>query len=116
MLEYLEEVMEASARFRAAVETGEHNALEDLFTQDIRFYCSPVKFTPFKGKPKVLGLFNVLLRTPGLLGCPRQAFREQVPGLLERYQRRVTRLAGQRGFMAKERAERMPACRDALPS
>lgn len=29
--------MEAAARFRAAVETGERNALEDLFTQDIRF-------------------------------------------------------------------------------
>ncbi|WP_327667404.1 hypothetical protein OHN37_33405 [Streptomyces sp. NBC_00485] len=93
--------MEASARFRAAVETGERSALEDLFTQDIRF-CSPVKFIPFKGKPVVLGLFNVLLRTPGLLGCPRRTFREQVPGLLERYQRRVSRLAGQLGFMAKE--------------
>ncbi|WP_406224589.1 hypothetical protein [Streptomyces canus] len=70
--------MEASARFRGAVETGERNALEDLFTQDIRFY-SPVKFTPFKGKPMMLGLFNVLLRTPDLLGCPRQTFREQAP-------------------------------------
>jgi hypothetical protein len=44
--------MEAAARSRAAVETGERNALEDLFTQDIRFY-SPVKVAPFKGKQVV---------------------------------------------------------------
>ncbi|HWM36070.1 MAG TPA: nuclear transport factor 2 family protein [Streptomyces sp.] len=54
--------MEAAARFRAAVETSDRAALEDLFTDDIRFY-SPVKFTPFEGKPMVLGLFDVLLRT-----------------------------------------------------
>ncbi|MGW7006987.1 nuclear transport factor 2 family protein [Streptomyces sp. NPDC054933] len=54
--------METAARFRAAVETHDHAALEDVFTEDIRFY-SPVKFTPFEGKPMVLGLFNVLLRT-----------------------------------------------------
>ncbi|MCX5267654.1 hypothetical protein [Streptomyces sp. NBC_00199] len=44
--------MEAAARSRAVVETGERNALEDLFTQDIRFY-SPVKVAPFKGKQVV---------------------------------------------------------------
>jgi hypothetical protein len=44
------------------VEKGELAALEDLFTDDIRFY-SPVKFTPFEGKPLVLGLLGVLLRT-----------------------------------------------------
>jgi hypothetical protein len=54
--------MEAAARFRAAVETRDHAALEDLFTEDVRLY-SPVKFTPFEGRPMVLGLFNVLLRT-----------------------------------------------------
>lgn len=32
------------------------------FTEDIRFY-SPVKFTPFEGRPMVLGLFGVLMRT-----------------------------------------------------
>lgn len=37
-------------------------ALDDLFTEDIRLY-SPVKFTPFEGRPMVLGLFGVLLRT-----------------------------------------------------
>lgn len=54
--------METAARFRAAVETRDRAALEDLFTEDIRLY-SPVKFTPFEGKPMVLGLLNVLLRT-----------------------------------------------------
>lgn len=49
-------------RFRAAVHRRDIAAMEDLFTDDIRFY-SPVKFTPFEGKPMVLGLFGVLLRT-----------------------------------------------------
>lgn len=49
-------------RFRAAVEARRLDALEGLFTEDIRFY-SPVKFTPFEGRPMVLGLFGVLLRT-----------------------------------------------------
>ncbi|MFE4454396.1 nuclear transport factor 2 family protein [Streptomyces sp. NPDC056796] len=53
--------MDTAERFRAAVEKGEPDALEDLFTEDIRLY-SPVKFTPFEGKPMVLGLFGVLLR------------------------------------------------------
>ncbi|TQF03069.1 nuclear transport factor 2 family protein [Kitasatospora acidiphila] len=55
--------MNATAdRFRAAVDNRDLAALDDLFTDDIRFY-SPVKFTPFEGKPMVLGLFGVLLRT-----------------------------------------------------
>ncbi|MFI9029538.1 nuclear transport factor 2 family protein [Streptomyces sp. NPDC053560] len=54
--------MTPADRFRAAVDRRDHAALDDLFTDDIRFY-SPVKFTPFEGKPMVLGLFGVLLRT-----------------------------------------------------
>ncbi|MFG2138926.1 nuclear transport factor 2 family protein [Streptomyces sp. NPDC048650] len=55
---------EASAadRFRAAVEERRTDALEELFTEDVRFY-SPVKFKPFEGRAMVLGLFGVLLRT-----------------------------------------------------
>ncbi|MCC3770075.1 nuclear transport factor 2 family protein [Streptomyces sp. UNOC14_S4] len=49
-------------RFRAAVDNRDLTALDPLFTEDVRFY-SPVKFTPFEGKPMVLGLFGVLLRT-----------------------------------------------------
>ncbi|HWU05700.1 MAG TPA: nuclear transport factor 2 family protein [Streptomyces sp.] len=53
---------ETTERFRAAVEKGDTAALEELFTEDIRLF-SPVKFTPFEGRPMVLGLFGVLLRT-----------------------------------------------------
>lgn len=56
------ETVETTERFRAAVERGEPALLSDLFTEDIRLY-SPVKFTPFEGRPMVLGLFGVLLRT-----------------------------------------------------
>jgi transposase len=42
-------------------------------------------------------------------GCPRQRFREQVPGLLERYQRRTSRLTGQLGAMVKELVDRAGA-------
>lgn len=41
-------------------------------------------------------------------GC-RQTFREQVPGVLERYQRRTPRLAGQIGAVVKELAGRAGA-------
>ncbi|MFE9097503.1 nuclear transport factor 2 family protein [Streptomyces sp. NPDC007264] len=54
--------MNAAERFRAAVDARDITALEDLFTEDVRFY-SPVKFQPFEGRPMVLGLFGVLLRT-----------------------------------------------------
>ncbi|MFF7228832.1 ketosteroid isomerase-like protein [Streptomyces sp. 2333.5] len=49
-------------RFKAAVEARELDVLDELFTEDVRLY-SPVKFTPFEGRPMVLGLFGVLLRT-----------------------------------------------------
>ena len=39
-------------------------------------------------------------------GCPRQTFREQVPGVLERYQRRTTRLTGQVSAVVRELAGR----------
>jgi hypothetical protein len=48
--------------FRAAVESRDLAALDNLFPEDVRLY-SPVKFTPFEGKPMVLGLFGVLVRT-----------------------------------------------------
>jgi ketosteroid isomerase-like protein len=52
----------ASDCFRTAVDSRDPAALDDLFTDDVHLY-SPVKFTPFEGKPMVLGLFGVLLRT-----------------------------------------------------
>ncbi|SDW59953.1 SnoaL-like domain-containing protein [Amycolatopsis xylanica] len=49
-------------RFRDAVLSGDHAAIEPLFTPDARMF-SPVKFTPFEGRPMILGLLGVLLRT-----------------------------------------------------
>ncbi|MFD0266489.1 nuclear transport factor 2 family protein [Streptomyces sp. NPDC127106] len=54
--------MHAADRFRAAVDRRDLAAVEELFTEDVRLF-SPVKFTPFEGRPMVLGLFGVLLRT-----------------------------------------------------
>ncbi|WP_112471236.1 nuclear transport factor 2 family protein [Streptomyces triticisoli] len=54
--------MSTADRFRGAVDRRDLAALDELFTEDIRLY-SPVKFNPFEGKPMVLGLFQVLLRT-----------------------------------------------------
>ena len=42
-------------------------------------------------------------------GCPRQTFREQVPGVLDRYQRRTARLTGQVSAIARELAGRASA-------
>ncbi|MEV4481479.1 nuclear transport factor 2 family protein [Micromonospora coxensis] len=49
-------------RFRAAVEAGDLDAFDGLFSPDVRFF-SPVKFTPFEGAPAVHALLAVLLRT-----------------------------------------------------
>ena len=48
------------------------------------------------------------MRCP-VTGCPRQTFREQVPGVLDRYQRRTTRLTAQAGAVARELAGRASA-------
>ncbi|WP_124283273.1 nuclear transport factor 2 family protein [Streptomyces sp. ADI97-07] len=53
---------DTAERFRSAVEKRDLAALDGLFTEDVRLF-SPVKFTPFEGRPMVLGLFGVLLRT-----------------------------------------------------
>src|SRR6266567_9089365 len=45
------------------------------------------------------------MRCP-VLGCRRQTFREQVPGVLERYQRRTARLTGQVSATVRELAGR----------
>ena len=60
--EYQGGTMTAVDRFRSAVDNRDLTRLDDLLTEDVRLY-SPVKFTPFEGRPMVLGLFGVLLRT-----------------------------------------------------
>ena len=44
-----------------------------------------------------------------VLDCPRQTFREQVPGVVERHQRRTNRFATQLGAVVKELAGRAGA-------
>ena len=48
------------------------------------------------------------MRCPAL-GCTVQTFREQVPGVLDRYQRRISRLAAQLSTVARELAGRASA-------
>jgi transposase len=48
------------------------------------------------------------MRCPAL-GCKVQTFREQVPGILDRYQRRISRLTAQVSTVARELAGRAPA-------
>jgi hypothetical protein len=48
------------------------------------------------------------MRCP-VTGCPRQTFREQVPGVLDRYQRRTTRLTAHVSAVARELAGRASA-------
>ena len=49
---------------------------------------------PADGRRVVVVVRLRRMRCP-VAGCPRQTFREQVPGVLDRYQRRTTRLTGQ---------------------
>jgi SnoaL-like domain len=49
------------ARFRAAVERRDPEALRELFAEEVLFY-SPAKFRPFEGRTAVLAVFDVLLR------------------------------------------------------
>ncbi|MFF5449251.1 nuclear transport factor 2 family protein [Streptomyces sp. NPDC012888] len=57
----MSQALHAAEAFRSAVEKRDIGALDALFADDVRLW-SPVKFTPFEGKPMVLGLFGVLLR------------------------------------------------------
>jgi transposase len=56
---------------------------------------------PVDGRRVLVSVRVRRMRCP-VLDCPRQTFREQVPGLLPRYQRRTTRLSGQVGAAVRE--------------
>jgi len=72
-------------------------------------YCErTVADVPADGRPVVLHVRVRRLRCP-VLDCPVQTFREQVPGVLDRYQRRTTRLAGQASEVARRLAGRAGA-------
>ena len=72
-------------------------------------YCErTVADVPADGRPVVLHVRVRRLRCLALK-CPVQTFREQVPGLLDRYQRRTTRLTIQAGDVARQLAGRAGA-------
>ncbi|MGW0486461.1 ISL3 family transposase [Nonomuraea sp. NPDC003214] len=72
------------------------------------YYHRTVADVPVDGRPVVVSVQVRRLLCP-VWGCPRQTFREQVPGLLERYQRRTRRLTGQLGAVVTELAGRAGA-------
>jgi hypothetical protein len=63
---------------------------------------------PADGRPVVVRVRVRRLRCP-VLECPVQTFREQVPGVLDRYQRRTGRLAVQAGEAVRRLAGRAGA-------
>lgn len=72
-------------------------------------YCErTVADVPADGRPVVVRVRVRRLRCPDL-GCPVQTFREQAPGVLERYQRRTARMADQAGGVARALAGRAGA-------
>nr|QIZ00598.1 transposase [Streptomyces sp. S1D4-11] len=72
------------------------------------FYGRVVADAPVDGRRVVVSV-RVRRLVCLVLGCPRQTFREQVPGVVERYQRRTNRLADQLGLVVKELAGRAGA-------
>jgi transposase len=78
-------------------------------TAQVHGYCGrTVADVPADGRPVVVRVRVRRMRCP-VAGCPVQTFREQVPGVLDRYQRRTTRLAGQAGEVARRLAGRAGA-------
>ena len=63
---------------------------------------------PVDGRRVVVRVRVRRIRCP-VLGCQVQTFREQVPGVLERYQRRISRLTAQVSAVARELAGRASA-------
>src|SRR6201996_851357 len=63
---------------------------------------------PVDGRRVLVKVRGRRLRCP-VLDCTVQTFREQVPGVLERYQRRVSRLTAQLSAVARELAGRASA-------
>lgn len=80
-----------------------------VLTEKVHGYHSrTVRDVPVDGRPVVVRVRIRRLACP-VLGCGRQTFREQVPGLLERHQRRTARLTGQLSDVVKELCGRAAA-------
>ncbi|MFD4977137.1 transposase family protein, partial [Streptomyces sp. NPDC058424] len=72
------------------------------------YHRRTVRDLPVDGRQVVVHLRVRRLACPAL-GCWRQTFREQIPGLLERHQRRTVRLVGQISQVARELCGRAAA-------
>ncbi|MEU0941156.1 ISL3 family transposase, partial [Embleya sp. NPDC005971] len=72
------------------------------------FHGRVVADVPVDGRRVVVSVRVRRLVCP-MLDCPRQTFREQVPGVVERYQRRTRRLTHQLGYVVEELAGRAGA-------
>jgi transposase len=78
-------------------------------TSHVHGYCGrSVADVPADGRPVVVRVRVRRLRCPAA-GCPMQTFREQIPGLLDRYQRRTARLTSQASAVAQQLAGRAGA-------
>jgi transposase len=69
------------------------------------YFVRTLADVPADGRPVVVHVRVRRLRCPEL-GCPVQTFREQVPGVLDRYQRRTARLTSQAGEVTRRLAGR----------
>jgi transposase len=72
------------------------------------YYERTAADVPVDGRRVVVRVRVRRMRCPAL-GCRVQTFREQVPGVLERYQRRISRLTAQVSAVARELAGRASA-------
>lgn len=72
------------------------------------YHRRTVRDVPVDGRQVVVHLRVRRLACPAL-GCRRQTFREQIPGLLERHQRRTVRLVGQISQVSRELCGRAAA-------
>lgn len=72
------------------------------------YHGRTVADVPVDGRQVVVCLRVRRLACP-VLQCRRQTFREQIPGLLERHQRRTVRLTGQISEVARELCGRAAA-------
>ena len=72
------------------------------------FHGRVVADVPVDGR-RVVASVRVRRLVCPVLGCPRQTFREQIPGLLERHQRRTVRLLKQISHVAQELGGRAAA-------
>ena len=80
---------------RCGAETGRVHGYHERTAADV----------PVDGRRVLVRVRVHRMRCP-VPGWPRQTFREQVPGVLERYQRRTTRLTGQVSAVVRELAGR----------